>query len=183
MWVFISNMNTNPNSEGWVTVYTHTCTRKGELLCIHIRQDDERRHSDLYSRVNLVIYRKLVILRTLDSCRVTERRKKDCETTKPRSQSGRLWVKSRQTTLRTKAPSEHSFQKEVRTSVEEREPWGLTESSRQAERHRQDRRSVDTVGGPTVIDVPQGKDSIDKTTRTVNDTIQEVDDRWYASVL
>ena len=34
------------------------------------RQDDERRHSDLYSRVNPVIYRKLVILRTLDSCRV-----------------------------------------------------------------------------------------------------------------
>ena len=34
------------------------------------RQDDERRHSDRYSRVNPVIYRKLVILRTLDSWRV-----------------------------------------------------------------------------------------------------------------
>ena len=47
--------------------------------------------------------------------------------------SGRLWAKSRRTALRTKAPSEHSFQKEVRTSAEEREPWVLVESSRQAE--------------------------------------------------
>ena len=47
-------------------------------------------------------------------------------------QSSRLWAKSRQTALRTEAPSEHSFQKEVRTSEEEREPWGLEESSRQA---------------------------------------------------
>jgi hypothetical protein len=34
-----------------------------------------------------------------------------------------------------------------------------------------------------VIDVSQGKDIIDKTTRTVNDTVQEADDRRYASVL
>jgi hypothetical protein len=95
-------------------------------------------------------------------------------TSAPSPQSGRLWAKSRQTALRTKAPSEHSFQKEVRTSAEEREPWGLAESSRQAEA---------TSTGPEVIDATRGKDSIDKTTRTVNDTVQEADDRRYASVL
>ena len=34
----------------------------------------------------------------------------------PSPQSGRLWAKSRRTVLRTKAPREHSSQKEVRTS-------------------------------------------------------------------
>jgi hypothetical protein len=61
--------------------------------------------------------------------------------------------------------SEHSFQKEVRTSAEAR---GHTESSRQTEA---------TSTGPEVIDTPQDKDSIDKTTRMVIDTVEEEDDR------
>ena len=72
--------------------------------------------------------------------------------------SGRLWAKSRRTALRTKAPSEHSFQKEVRTSAEEREPRGLAESSRQAD--------VDKTAGhrrhktKTVSRRPRGRSSI-----------------------
>ncbi len=53
--------------------------------------------------------------------------------------------------------------------AEEREPHREFKASRR----RQDRRSS----------TPQGKDSIEKTTRTVIDTVEEADDRRYASVL
>ena len=58
------------------------------------------------------------------------------------------------------------------TSAEGREPWGLAGEFK-ASRRWQDRRSS----------TPQGKDSIEKTTRTVIDTVEEADDRRYASVL
>jgi hypothetical protein len=65
-------------------------------------------------------------------------------TSSPSPQSVRLWAKSRQTALRTKEPShsDHSFQKEVRTSAEGRDH---VESSRQSEA---------TSTGPEVIDTP-----------------------------
>ena len=53
----------------------------------------------------------------------------------------------------------------MRTSAEAR---GHAESSRQAEA---------TSTGPEVIDAAQDKDSIDKTTRMVIDTVEEADDR------
>ena len=61
--------------------------------------------------------------------------------------------------------SEHSLKIGVRTSAEE--SFEASQSSRQAET---------TSTRPEVIDVTS-KDSIDKTTRTVIDTVEEADDK------
>ncbi len=43
MWVFISNMNTNPNSEGWVTVYIHILVYCVSHLAVLVRHHWRRR--------------------------------------------------------------------------------------------------------------------------------------------
>ena len=130
------------------------------------RQDDERRHSDLYSRVKPVIYSDLVVLSHWQLSSIDEKQTRS----EPSPQPGRLWAKSRRTALRTKAqvsaPSRKKCEHLRKRASRPRRVQG------KPRRRRQDQRSSTS----------QGKDNIDKTTRMVIDTVDEADDKWLTSL-
>jgi len=130
------------------------------------RQDDERRHSDLYSRVNPVICPNLVVLSHLKM--VEQRRKTDDERHQALSLVG-YEPNHDELCYERKRHVSTPPRKKCGHPAEEREPRREFKASRR----RQDRRSS----------TPQGKDSIEKTTRTVIDTVEEADDSRCVSVL